>query len=182
MGEPRDVFIYDPEVPVYGPGGPGALSGPWDQAALGTGQQPPDLYLGCVGGAAAYFWSSRSRDPLQHLCGLRRPGCQAGASDSGWPSRVYLYRDCALDLLVPRIVLCQGTCALLALSARADLLRFFLKENRFAWRLPAVHFLYMIGTRRRRMLSPAWLIRGTGLAPLTRFFMNRALLLVFDFR
>ena len=30
--EPRDVFVYDPEVPVYAPGGPQALSGPFDQA------------------------------------------------------------------------------------------------------------------------------------------------------
>ena len=26
--EPRDVFVYDPEVPVLAPGGPQALSGP----------------------------------------------------------------------------------------------------------------------------------------------------------
>jgi hypothetical protein len=35
--EPRDLFIYDPEVPVYAPGGPQALSGPYDQAALELG-------------------------------------------------------------------------------------------------------------------------------------------------
>jgi putative CocE/NonD family hydrolase len=35
--EPRDVFSYDPEVPVYGPGGPAALSGPINQAQLETG-------------------------------------------------------------------------------------------------------------------------------------------------
>jgi uncharacterized protein len=32
--EPRDIFVYDPEVPVLAPGGPQALSGPFDQAAL----------------------------------------------------------------------------------------------------------------------------------------------------
>ncbi len=32
--EPRDVFVYDPEVPVFAPGGPQALSGPLDQSAL----------------------------------------------------------------------------------------------------------------------------------------------------
>jgi putative CocE/NonD family hydrolase len=31
--QPRDVFVYDPEVPVPAPGGPQALSGPFDQAA-----------------------------------------------------------------------------------------------------------------------------------------------------
>jgi putative CocE/NonD family hydrolase len=35
--EPRDVFIYDPEVPVPAPGGPQALSGPFDQAAMEMG-------------------------------------------------------------------------------------------------------------------------------------------------
>lgn len=35
--EPRDIFVYDPEVPVVAPGGPQALSGPYDQAALELG-------------------------------------------------------------------------------------------------------------------------------------------------
>ncbi len=35
--EPRDVFVYDPEVPVHGPGGPNSLSGPTNQAALEMG-------------------------------------------------------------------------------------------------------------------------------------------------
>ena len=43
--EPRDVFVYDPEVPVIAPGGPQALSGPFDQAAHRDGQQPARLHL-----------------------------------------------------------------------------------------------------------------------------------------
>ena len=35
--EPRDVFVYDPEVPVMAPGGTQALSGPCDQSALEMG-------------------------------------------------------------------------------------------------------------------------------------------------
>jgi uncharacterized protein len=35
--EPRDVFVYDPEVPLMAPGGVLALSGPMDQAALEMG-------------------------------------------------------------------------------------------------------------------------------------------------
>ena len=35
--QPRDVFVYDPEVPVFAPGGAQALSGPLDQAALEMG-------------------------------------------------------------------------------------------------------------------------------------------------
>jgi putative CocE/NonD family hydrolase len=35
--EPRDIFVYDPEVPVTAPGGPQALSGSFDQSALEMG-------------------------------------------------------------------------------------------------------------------------------------------------
>jgi putative CocE/NonD family hydrolase len=35
--EPRDVFVYDPEVPVFAPGGPQAPGGPVDQAAMELG-------------------------------------------------------------------------------------------------------------------------------------------------
>ena len=35
--EPRDVYVYDPEVPVFAPGGPQAPSGPFDQAVLELG-------------------------------------------------------------------------------------------------------------------------------------------------
>lgn len=35
--EPRDVFVYDPEVPVMAPGGPMALSGPLDQSGMEMG-------------------------------------------------------------------------------------------------------------------------------------------------
>jgi len=35
--EPRDVFVYDPEVPVKAPGGPHALSGCFDQSVLEMG-------------------------------------------------------------------------------------------------------------------------------------------------
>jgi len=35
--EPRDIFVYDPEVPVLSPGGPQSLSGPFDQSAQEMG-------------------------------------------------------------------------------------------------------------------------------------------------
>jgi uncharacterized protein len=37
MDEPRDVFVYDPEVPVMAPGGAQAMSGSFDQAATELG-------------------------------------------------------------------------------------------------------------------------------------------------
>ena len=36
-GEPCDIFVHDPEVPVSAPGGPSAQNGPFDQAALEMG-------------------------------------------------------------------------------------------------------------------------------------------------
>ncbi len=36
-GEPCDIFVHDPEVPVIAPGGPAAASGQFDQAALELG-------------------------------------------------------------------------------------------------------------------------------------------------
>ena len=36
-GEPRDIFVYDPETPVLAPGGAAALSGPFNQAPLELG-------------------------------------------------------------------------------------------------------------------------------------------------
>ena len=35
--EPCDIFVYDPEVPVIAPGGPGSLSGSYNQAQLELG-------------------------------------------------------------------------------------------------------------------------------------------------
>jgi putative CocE/NonD family hydrolase len=35
--EPRDVFVYDPEVPVMAPGGPQAMSGGFDQCGMEQG-------------------------------------------------------------------------------------------------------------------------------------------------
>jgi putative CocE/NonD family hydrolase len=37
LNQPRDIFVYDPEVPVAAPGGTQALSGPFDQSALEMG-------------------------------------------------------------------------------------------------------------------------------------------------
>ena len=58
--EPRDVFVYDPEVPVLAPGGPQALSGPFDQAVLEMGNnllvytsEPVDARNGDIRTAAA---------------------------------------------------------------------------------------------------------------------------------
>jgi len=50
--EPRDLFVYDPEVPVLAPGGALALSGPFDQSAMEQGNNllfyiSPEVTLPC---------------------------------------------------------------------------------------------------------------------------------------
>ena len=57
--EPRDVFVYDPEVPVTAPGGPQALSGAFDQAALEMGNNLLVYTSEAVGEETAIFGQPR---------------------------------------------------------------------------------------------------------------------------
>jgi putative CocE/NonD family hydrolase len=59
--EPRDVFVYDPEVPVPAPGGPQALSGPLDQTALEMGNNVLVYTSAAVERATAFFGTPRVR-------------------------------------------------------------------------------------------------------------------------
>jgi putative CocE/NonD family hydrolase len=53
--EPRDIFGYDPEVPVLAPGGPQAMSGPLDQAVLEMGNNVL-VYTAAQGDAAVHIF------------------------------------------------------------------------------------------------------------------------------
>jgi hypothetical protein len=55
----RDVFVYDPEVPVTAPGGPQALSGAFDQAALELGNNLLVYTSDAVGEETAIFGQPR---------------------------------------------------------------------------------------------------------------------------
>ena len=59
--EPRDVFVYDPEVPVWAPGGAQASSGPLDQAALEMGNHLLVYTSGPVKRATEIFGHPRIR-------------------------------------------------------------------------------------------------------------------------
>jgi putative CocE/NonD family hydrolase len=52
-GEPCDIFVHDPEVPVIAPVGPAAASGPFDQAALELGN---NLLVYSTGPLEAPLW------------------------------------------------------------------------------------------------------------------------------
>jgi hypothetical protein len=100
--EPRDIFVYDPEVPVHAPGGPAALPGPINQAQLETGNNllvytspplpaamhvlgSPQLTLYCVTSAAHADFTGK----LVRL----RPGGQADFVCIGIARSSYLFRD-----------------------------------------------------------------------------------------
>ncbi len=59
--EPRDVFVYDPEVPVMAPGGPQALSGQFDQSALEMGNNVLVYTSAPVGREVEVFGDPRVR-------------------------------------------------------------------------------------------------------------------------
>ncbi len=65
--EPRDVFSYDPEVPVLAPGGPLALSGPLDQALLEMGNN-------------VLVYATRPADAAMHVFGQPRVTLYAATS------------------------------------------------------------------------------------------------------
>jgi putative CocE/NonD family hydrolase len=100
--EPRDIFIYDPETPVLAPGGPAALSGPFNQAQLEMGNNllvyttpplaepvhilgSPRLTLYCVTSAAHADFTGK----LVRL----RPGGQADFVCIGIARSSYLFRE-----------------------------------------------------------------------------------------
>jgi putative CocE/NonD family hydrolase len=59
--EPRDVFVYDPEVPVLAPGGPQTLNGPYDQAVLEMGNNLLVYTTDSVKGETEIFGQPRIR-------------------------------------------------------------------------------------------------------------------------
>jgi uncharacterized protein len=100
--EPRDVFNYDPEVPVHGPGGAASLSGPINQAQLEMGNNllvytgstlaeavhvfgSPLLTLYCVTSAAHADFTGK----LVRV----RPGGQAEFVCIGIARSSYLFRE-----------------------------------------------------------------------------------------
>lgn len=99
--EPRDVFVYDPEVPVLAPGGPQALSGPFDQmtAELGnnllvytTAPMPAPVRL--VGQPRVTLYAATSADQADFTAKLvrvtagRAEFLSIGIARSSW-----LFRD-----------------------------------------------------------------------------------------
>ena len=121
LPEPRDVFIYDPEVPVLGPGGAAALPGPINQAQMELGNNVL-VYTGptlsepihIFGSPRLKLYAVTSAGPPTHR--------QTGASAPQWSGRFCMHRHRALFVSISRARLHRGCHSPLANRARAHLL------------------------------------------------------------
>jgi uncharacterized protein len=101
-GEPGDIFVYDPEVPVSAPGGSTPVSGQFDQAALELGNNvlvytteplsKPLLVFGVVD-AALYCASSSAQTDFTAKLVRVRPGGAAEFICIGIARSKFLFAD-----------------------------------------------------------------------------------------
>jgi putative CocE/NonD family hydrolase len=77
--QPRDVFVYDPEVPVLAPGGAQSMSGPFDQAAAQMGNnllvytsEPASAEVEIVGQPRILLYASTSAQSADFTAKLTR--------------------------------------------------------------------------------------------------------------
>jgi putative CocE/NonD family hydrolase len=77
--QPRDVFVYDPEVPVLAPGGARSMSGPFDQAAAQMGNnllvytsEPASAEVEIVGQPRIVLYASTSAESADFTAKLTR--------------------------------------------------------------------------------------------------------------
>jgi putative CocE/NonD family hydrolase len=120
--EPRDIFIYDPEVPVLAPGGPAALHRSDQSGSARNRQQPAGLHRSSPGRANAHLGSPQltlycvtsaaHADFTGKLVRLR-PGGQADFVCIGIARSSYLFRESGYT---------RGRHSLLGDFARANLL------------------------------------------------------------
>jgi hypothetical protein len=136
--EPRDIFVYDPEVPVAAPGGPQALSGSFDQAALELGNNllvytsdPVALETAILGQPRVVLWavtSSRHADLTAKIVRVTESGraelLSIGIARSSWLFRDAVYKADAIHrwefTLEPiSFVLAPGECLRLEIASSA---------------------------------------------------------------
>jgi putative CocE/NonD family hydrolase len=100
--EPRDVFVYDPEVPVMAPGGPQALSGPFDQSVLELGNnllvymsEPATRAMEVVGSPRVKLWAATSAANADLTAKLVRvtAHCRAEFLSIGIARSSWLFRE-----------------------------------------------------------------------------------------
>ena len=100
--EPRDVFVYDPEVPVIASGGPQALSGPFDQAAMELGNnllvyasEPGAREMEVLGRPRVRIYAATSAAQADFTAKLVRvlPGERAEFLCMGIARSTWLFRD-----------------------------------------------------------------------------------------
>lgn len=100
--EPRDEFVYDPEVPVMAPGGALALSGPLDQAAMEMGNNllvyttvPTERAMEITGQPSVRLYAATSADHADFTAKLVRvmPTGRAEFLCIGVARSSWLFRD-----------------------------------------------------------------------------------------
>ena len=160
-GEPCDIFVHDPEVPVIAPGGPAAASGQFDQAALEMGNnllvystEPLEKPLWVFGIPRVVLYCATSLCD----CGLHRKTC---ARHAQWRGGIYLHRNRAVQP-----PLCRGrnmprtkfTAGIFLSNPPPAVLP---GATASGWKSPAAHFPSLTGIP-GAMCLPAGRLRGIG--------------------
>ena len=117
--EPCDIFICDPEVPVMAPGGPTALAGQFDQAALELEQILLVLFDRAARKAAVGVRHSARGAVLLHFASARRLHRKARAREARWRGGIYLHRRRAIQLSFCRQRIRRGQDSPLGVSSGA---------------------------------------------------------------
>jgi uncharacterized protein len=136
--EPRDVFVYDPEVPVLAPGGHQAMSGPLDQAAMELGNnllvytsEPATQETVIFGQPRIVLWAATSAPCADFTAKILRvmDNQRAEFLSIGIARSTWLFRDAAYQAdtierweftLEPiSFVLAQGECLRLEIASSA---------------------------------------------------------------
>ena len=140
--EPRDVFVYDPEVPVLAPGGPAALAGSsirprWSWATMFSSTRR-SLSLNLL----RIFGTPRVALLLLDVIRAYRLHRQARPRQAQRRGGVHLHRHRALELALCRIGIRRGQNSSLGVQSRAHVLQFRSRRTHSAGnrqqRLPAL--------------------------------------------
>ena len=140
VDEPRDIFVYDPEVPVLAPGGPAAASGQFDQAALELGNNLLVYTTEPLAEPLRIFGTPRVVALLRHFRGAHRLHRQARAREAQRRGGIHLHRHRALELAFRRSAVTPRTKFITGSSISSPLPAASPPATAFAWKSPAARF------------------------------------------
>ena len=123
--EAPDVFVYDPDVPVWAPGGPAALSGSMDQSTLESGNNVLVYTSLPLAAELHVFGSPRIAIVCLDLCRFCRPRSQVSPCNQRVSRGIHLHWDREVGIPVWRSKLRGRQGAWLGVRPGADVLRIF---------------------------------------------------------